>query len=128
MLDRLAGRVIPSNVKILKTRDYGATADEKADELLKHLYSATIAVILLMWITLSWREATVVAVVIPVTLALTLAASYFFGYTLNPGQPLRACLLDRYSRRRRHRGGGKHPPAHQAEMGGRKTDDDFRRR
>ncbi|MFV2073110.1 MAG: efflux RND transporter permease subunit [Thermoanaerobaculales bacterium] len=83
MLDRLAGRVIPSNVEILKTRDYGATADEKANELLKHLYSATIAVILLMWITLSWREATVVAVVIPVTLALTLAASYFFGYTLN---------------------------------------------
>jgi multidrug efflux pump subunit AcrB len=83
MLDRLDGRVIPSNVEVLKTRDYGATADEKADELLKHLYSATIAVILLMWITLSWREATVVAVVIPVTLALTLAASYFFGYTLN---------------------------------------------
>ena len=83
MLDRLAGRVIPSNVEVLKTRDYGATADEKASELLKHLWSATIAVILLMWITLSWREATVVAVVIPVTLALTLAASYFFGYTLN---------------------------------------------
>ncbi len=83
MLDGLAGRVIPSNVEIVKTRDYGETADEKADELLKHLYSATIAVILLMWITLSWREATVVAVVIPVTLALTLAASYFFGYTLN---------------------------------------------
>jgi len=83
MLDRLAGRVIPSNVEVLKTRDYGATADEKANELLKHLWSATIAVILLMWITLSWREATVVAVVIPVTLALTLAASYFFGYTLN---------------------------------------------
>ena len=83
MLDRLAGRVIPSDVQVLKTRDYGATADEKSSELLKHLYSATIAVILLMWITLSWREATVVAVVIPVTLALTLAASYFFGYTLN---------------------------------------------
>jgi len=83
MLDRLAGRVIPSDINVLKTRDYGATADEKADELLKHLWSATIAVILLMWITLSWREASVVAVVIPVTIALTLAASYFFGYTLN---------------------------------------------
>ncbi|MCG6949474.1 MAG: efflux RND transporter permease subunit [Acidobacteria bacterium] len=83
MLERLAGRVIPSNVHVLKTRDYGATAQEKSDELLKHLWSATIAVILLMWITLSWREASVVAVVIPVTLALTLAASYFFGYTLN---------------------------------------------
>jgi multidrug efflux pump subunit AcrB len=82
-IDRLRGTVLPSNIQVLKTRDYGATADEKANELLKHLWSATIAVILLMWITLSWREATVVAVVIPVTLALTLAASYFFGYTLN---------------------------------------------
>jgi len=83
VLTRLEGRVIPSDVEILKTRDYGATAKEKSDELLTHLWSATLAVILLMWITLSRREAVVVAVVIPVTLALTLAASYFFGYTLN---------------------------------------------
>ncbi len=83
VLARLEGRVIPSNIEILKTRDYGATAKEKSDELLTHLWSATLAVILLMWITLSRREAIVVAVVIPVTLALTLAASYFFGYTLN---------------------------------------------
>jgi multidrug efflux pump subunit AcrB len=82
-LDNLQGRLIPSDIHVLKTRDYGFTAKEKSNELLKHLYSATLAVILLMWITLSRREATVVAVVIPVTLALTLAASYFFGYTLN---------------------------------------------
>jgi len=82
-VDNLRGRLIPSDVNLLKTRDYGATAKEKSDELLKHLYSATLAVILLMWVTLSRREATVVAVVIPVTLALTLAASYAFGYTLN---------------------------------------------
>ena len=79
VLARLKGRVIPSEIEILKTRDYGATAKEKSDELLTHLWSATLAVILLMWITLSRREAVVVAVVIPVTLALTLAASYFFG-------------------------------------------------
>ena len=83
VLARLEGQLIPSDIEILKTRDYGATAKEKSDELLKHLWSATLAVILLMWITLSRREAVVVAVVIPVTLALTLAASYFFGYTLN---------------------------------------------
>jgi multidrug efflux pump subunit AcrB len=83
VLARLEGRLIPSEIEILKTRDYGATAKEKSDELLTHLWSATLAVILLMWITLSRREAIVVAVVIPVTLALTLAASYFFGYTLN---------------------------------------------
>jgi len=82
-LEGLRGHLIPSDIQILKTRDYGATAKEKSNELLKHLYSATLAVILLMWITLSRREAVVVAVVIPVTLALTLAASYFFGYTLN---------------------------------------------
>jgi len=80
---RLQGTVIPSDVEVLKTRDYGFTAKEKSDELLKHLFEATIAVILLIWITMSWRESAVVAVVIPVTLALTLAASYFFGYTLN---------------------------------------------
>ena len=83
VLDNLEGKLIPSDIHLLKTRDYGFTAKEKSNELLKHLYSATLAVILLMWITLSRREATVVAVVIPVTLALTLAASYFFGYTLN---------------------------------------------
>jgi multidrug efflux pump subunit AcrB len=82
-VDRLRGTLLPSDVNVLKTRDYGATAKEKSDELLKHLYSATFAVVLLMWVTLSRREATVVLVVIPVTLALTLAASYFFGYTLN---------------------------------------------
>ena len=83
MLDNLQGRLIPSDIHLLKTRDYGFTAKEKSNELLKHLYSATLAVVLLMWVTLSRREAAVVAVVIPVTLALTLAASYFFGYTLN---------------------------------------------
>ena len=82
-LDNLQGKLIPSDIHLLKTRDYGFTAKEKSNELLKHLFSATLAVILLMWVTLSRREATVVAVVIPVTLALTLAASYFFGYTLN---------------------------------------------
>ncbi len=82
-LERLKGPVIPSNINVLKTRDYGETAKEKSDELLHHLLSATLAVVLLMWVTLSRREAAVVVVVIPVTLALTLAASYFFGYTLN---------------------------------------------
>ena len=60
VLERLEGRIIPSDIEVLKTRDYGATAKEKSDELLTHLWSATLAVILLMWITLSWREATVV--------------------------------------------------------------------
>ena len=79
----LQGPVVPDNVRITKTRDYGHTADEKSSELIKHLWSATIAVVILMALALGRREAIVVLVVIPTTLALTLATSYFFGYTLN---------------------------------------------
>ncbi|MFA7330241.1 MAG: efflux RND transporter permease subunit [Candidatus Delongbacteria bacterium] len=86
-LDRLIegqkGRVIPGDVIITKTRDYGATAGEKSNELIFHVLLATISVVLLMGLMLGRKEAVVVLVAVPVTLALTLAASYFFGYTLN---------------------------------------------
>ncbi len=83
LLARLRGPVVPGNVEVTKTRDYGATADEKSSELMKHLGLATISVVLLMAVALGRREAVVVAVAVPVTLALTLASSYLFGYTLN---------------------------------------------
>ncbi len=83
LVERLRGPVLPSNVMITKTRDYGFTADEKSSELMKHLGLATLSVVLLMAFALGRREAVVVAVAVPVTLALTLAASYLFGYTLN---------------------------------------------
>jgi len=77
------GRVIPDNIQVTKTRDYGFTADEKSSELMKHLWIATLAVVVLMALALGRREAIVVLVAVPATLALTLAASYLFGYTLN---------------------------------------------
>jgi multidrug efflux pump subunit AcrB len=83
LVARLKGPVLPSNVEVTKTRDYGFTADEKSNELMKHLGLATLSVVLLMAFALGRREAVVVAVAVPVTLALTLAASYLFGYTLN---------------------------------------------
>ena len=83
LVERLRGPVLPANVSITKTRDYGLTADEKSSELMKHLGLATLSVVLLMAFALGRREAVVVAVAVPVTLALTLAASYLFGYTLN---------------------------------------------
>ncbi len=76
-------RLIPGNVKLEVTRDYGETAGEKADELILHLIIATLSVTLLIWIFLGWREAVVVLVAVPVTLALTLFAYYALGYTLN---------------------------------------------
>ncbi len=82
-VEALEGKLIPENVHVTVTRDYGETANEKANELLFHLGLATVSIILLVWLAIGWREAIVVAVVIPVTILLTLFASWIMGYTLN---------------------------------------------
>ena len=79
----LKGNIIPSDVDVLITRNYGETAKEKSDELLSHMLIATISVILLIAFFLGRKEAIVVAVAVPVTLALTLLVSFLLGYTLN---------------------------------------------
>ncbi len=76
-------RLLPRDVAVDVTRDYGETAGDKASELILHLLIATVSVTVLIWIFLGWREATVVLVAVPVTLALTLFAYYAMGYTLN---------------------------------------------
>ena len=82
-VEALKGELIPHDVKITVTRNYGETAKDKSDELLNHMMIATISVIILIALALGKREAVVVAVAVPVTLALTLLISYLFGYTLN---------------------------------------------
>ncbi len=82
-VESLHGTLIPETVTVTVTRDYGETADEKANELLFHLGLATVSIILLVWLAIGWREAIVVAIVIPVTILLTLFASWIMGYTLN---------------------------------------------
>ena len=77
------GRVLPAGVAVDVTRDYGQTAGEKARELMMHLALATLSVTLLIGLVLGWREALVVLIAVPVTLALTLFAYYALGYTLN---------------------------------------------
>jgi multidrug efflux pump subunit AcrB len=79
----LRGYAIPRDVQVSVTRDYGATAKHKSDELLKHLLIATLSVTLLVALALGWRESGVVLLAVPVTLALTLAIFYLYGYTLN---------------------------------------------
>ncbi|MDP1890470.1 MAG: efflux RND transporter permease subunit [Gemmatimonadaceae bacterium] len=76
-------RLLPAGVTYEVTRNYGETAAEKAGELILHLIIATLSVTLLIGIFLGWREALVVLVAVPVTLALTLFAYYALGYTLN---------------------------------------------
>jgi multidrug efflux pump subunit AcrB len=82
-VERLKGNLIPSEVTVTTTRNYGETASEKSNELLLHMMIAIFSVAVLIWLTLGWRESGVVAIAIPVTLALTLAVFYFYGYTLN---------------------------------------------
>ncbi|MEH7828353.1 efflux RND transporter permease subunit [Gemmobacter denitrificans] len=79
----LEGRLIPEDVAVTITRDYGETANEKANELLFHLGLATVSIIGLVLIAIGWRESLVVAIVIPVTILLTLFAAWVMGYTLN---------------------------------------------
>lgn len=65
------------------TRDYGATANEKADERLFHLGLATLSIVALIAVAIGWREAVVTLVVIPTTILLTLFAANLMGYTIN---------------------------------------------
>lgn len=82
-LDLLRNRLVPDSLDISITRNYGETADEKANELLFHLGLATISIVLLVVFVIGWREGIVVFVVIPTTILLTLFASYILGYTIN---------------------------------------------
>lgn len=82
-LEHLKGYVIPQQVEVTVTRNYGATAKEKVLTLLEHLVGAIVAVIVVMTITMGWRAGLVVFVALPVTFALTLFVYYMFDYTLN---------------------------------------------
>ena len=82
-IDALRGNLLPNDLNVSVTRNYGETAKEKSDELLEHLFIATISVTLLIALALGWRESGVVLLAIPVTLALTLSVFYLYGYTLN---------------------------------------------
>lgn len=82
-LKALQGRLIPAEVQVTVTRNYGATAQEKSNELLDHLLIAIVSVTLLIALFLGWRAALVVLIAVPATLALTLFIYYVYGYTLN---------------------------------------------
>ena len=74
-VEALRGRLIPAAVDATVTRNYGETAAEKSNELIEHLLIATLSVIGLILLAMGWRSALVVAVAVPVTLALTLRVS-----------------------------------------------------
>src|SRR5262249_23249788 len=82
-LDTLRGTLLPGDLSLTVTRNYGETAAEKSNELLWHMLIAVLSVSALIWLALGRREAAVVLVAIPVTLALTLLTFLLYGYTLN---------------------------------------------
>ena len=82
-IEQVRGSIVPSDVEMTVTRNYGESANEKANELLLHLGLATVSIVVLVGFAIGWREALVVAVVIPTTILLTLFASRLMGYTLN---------------------------------------------
>ena len=79
----LKGALIPDGVEVAVTRNYGATATEKAQKLIGKLVIATGFVVLLVFFTLGRREALIVGVAVSLTLAATLFASWAWGFTLN---------------------------------------------
>jgi multidrug efflux pump subunit AcrB len=82
-VEDMKGVTVPADVRVTVTRDYGETAQEKANELLWHLAIAVVAVVFLLGIALGPRPAFVVSIAIPLTLALTLFTSMLIGYTIN---------------------------------------------
>ena len=82
-LQSVQGRLIPADVSVTVSRNYGETANDKANELLFHLGLATVSIVVLIAFAIGWREALVTLVVIPTTILLTLFAAKLMGYTIN---------------------------------------------
>jgi multidrug efflux pump subunit AcrB len=82
-VDSLKGSVIPEGVEVAVTRNYGETANDKAQKLIQKLIFATLSVVALVWAALGRREAVIVGTAVLLTLAATLFASWAWGFTLN---------------------------------------------
>ena len=82
-VEALRNTVIPAGVDLAVTRNYGATADEKASKLIHKLLFATASVVALVFLALGRREAAIVGSAVMLTLTVTLFASWAWGFTLN---------------------------------------------
>lgn len=81
--DSLRGSVIPEDVLLTITRDYGETANHKVNELVKHLSFAIVIIVVLLAFSLGLKESFIVSIAVPMTLALTLLLDYISGYSIN---------------------------------------------
>ena len=82
-VEKLKGTVIPEDIEVVETRNYGETANAKAQKLIQKLLFATASVVALVFMALGRREAAIVGVAVILTLTATLFASWAWGFTLN---------------------------------------------
>ena len=82
-VETLQQTLVPEDVTVTTTRNYGETASEKTNELMLHLLAAIFAVTIVVSLAMGWRGGLVVFLSVPISFALTLFVYYFFGYTLN---------------------------------------------
>jgi multidrug efflux pump subunit AcrB len=82
-IDTLRNTVVPSDVQVAVTRNYGASANDKANKLIQKLLFATASVVALVFFALGRREAAIVGAAVILTLTVTLFASWAWGFTLN---------------------------------------------
>lgn len=82
-VEHLKKELLPNEVQLTVTRNYGETASDKVSELLFHLFIAIVVVTLFVMLAMGWRGGLVVFLSVPVTFALTLCSYYFMHYTLN---------------------------------------------
>ena len=81
--EELRKTIVPDNMELVVTRNYGLTANEKVNELVEGLAVAVLIVVALLTLGLGWREALIVAVAVPVVFGLTLAVNLMLGFTIN---------------------------------------------
>lgn len=82
-IEVLEHELIPADINVEVTRNYGETASDKVGELLMHLFGAIIAVTFVVMLAMGWRGGLVVFISVPITFALTMFSYYFLDYTLN---------------------------------------------
>ncbi len=83
LTEQLRGTLIPDDVLLTISRNYGETADHKVNELVKHLGIAIITIIVLLALALGLKESFIVSIAVPMTFAITLLCDLIFGYTIN---------------------------------------------
>ncbi len=82
-VNELRKEILPAGVQVVITRNYGVTANDKVKELQEGLLVAIAVVMALLAIGLGYRQAIVVAIVVPCVFGLTLIVNYLLGFSIN---------------------------------------------